>query len=209
MDRVQQYARPRPHGYSGGMSSGRPRTTSREVIAEAACELFLEQGFAATSVADITTRAGVSRSSFFNYFSSKSDILWAGLDERITALADALSEEAAPEASVAAALRALGTGFAPDSLALALINADAMGLRDELEREAGIRRSRIAVAVARRLERDGLPAMPAEVAGAAHAAAVLAAIAAWAHAGAGSRPLGPFLEEGLDAAAPTLPSPRA
>ena len=61
----------------------RPRASSRETLAEAACELFLEQGFEATSIADITTRAGVSRSSFFNYFASKSDILWSGLDERI------------------------------------------------------------------------------------------------------------------------------
>ena len=53
------------------MSTGRPRATSRDVIAEAACELFLEQGFEGTTVADITRRAGVSRSSFFNYFTSK------------------------------------------------------------------------------------------------------------------------------------------
>ena len=46
--------------------AGRPRASSREVLAEAACELFLEKGYDATSVADITTRAGVSRSSFFN-----------------------------------------------------------------------------------------------------------------------------------------------
>ena len=30
------------------MSTGRPRATSRDVIAEAACELFLEQGFEGT-----------------------------------------------------------------------------------------------------------------------------------------------------------------
>ena len=65
---------------------GRPKASSRETLAEAACELFLEQGFEATSIADITSRAGVSRSSFFNYFASKSDVLWAGLDERLTSL---------------------------------------------------------------------------------------------------------------------------
>ena len=50
--------------------AGRPRASSRETLAEAACELFLEQGYEATSVVDIAQRAGVSRSSFFNYFSS-------------------------------------------------------------------------------------------------------------------------------------------
>jgi AcrR family transcriptional regulator len=36
------------------MSSGRPRATSRSTIAEAATELFLERGFAETTIADIT-----------------------------------------------------------------------------------------------------------------------------------------------------------
>ncbi|MDQ2670204.1 MAG: TetR/AcrR family transcriptional regulator, partial [Gemmatimonadota bacterium] len=52
--------------------SGRPRASSRESLAEAACELFLERGYEQTSVTDIATRAGVSRSSFFNYFDTKS-----------------------------------------------------------------------------------------------------------------------------------------
>lgn len=187
------------------MSSGRPRATSRDTIAEAACELFLERGFEATTVADITRRAGVSRSSFFNYFTSKSDVLWAGLDERIAAIEAALvrDEAADARASVTAALREVGDGFAPDSLALALGNAQAMGLADELEREAGARRSRIAGAVARRLRAAGFEAIEADVAGAAYAGAVLAAVAAWADAGAGQTPLAPLLDRALDAAAPT------
>ncbi|WP_314856675.1 TetR/AcrR family transcriptional regulator, partial [uncultured Microbacterium sp.] len=155
------------------MSTGRPRATSRDVIAEAACELFLEQGFEGTTIADITRRAGVSRSSFFNYFTSKSDVLWAGLDERVAALATRLAadEGADASASVAASLAALGDDFAPDSLALAVVNAAAMGLDDELEREGGLRRSRIAATVAARLEAAGSDPITAEVAGAAHAGA--------------------------------------
>jgi AcrR family transcriptional regulator/catechol 2,3-dioxygenase-like lactoylglutathione lyase family enzyme len=191
------------------MSTGRPRATSRDVIAEAACELFLEQGYSDTTVADITARAGVSRSSFFNYFTSKSDVLWAGLDERIGALHARLSQDASSDASaeVSAALRELGDGFAPDSLALALVHTVAMGLGDELEREAGLRRSRIAAAVAGRLRSSGTDALEAEVAGAAHAGAVLGAIGSWALAGAGQTPLAPLLGRALAAAAPTLPDP--
>lgn len=195
------------------MTTGRPRATSRDTIAEAACELFLECGFDATTIADITQRAGVSRSSFFNYFTSKSEVLWAGLDERIAgverALADAPLSAAAqgdPAASVASALRAVGEGFAPDSLALALGNAHAMGLAHLLEREAGARRARIGALVARRLQASGIDAIEAEVAGAAYAGAVLASIAAWADAGAGQTPLAPLLERALHAAASTLPA---
>ncbi|RZI91726.1 MAG: TetR family transcriptional regulator, partial [Microbacterium sp.] len=101
------------------MSSGRPRSSSRETLAEAACELFLERGYESTTVADIAGRAGVSRSSFFNYFSSKADILWSGLDERIAAAEARL----AGGTGVRTALLAIGADFAPDSLALALVNA--------------------------------------------------------------------------------------
>src|SRR5690606_27882845 len=71
--------------------AGRPRASSRETLAEAACELFLEKGYEATSIVDIAQRAGVSRSSFFNYFASKSDVLWSGLDARIATASVALA----------------------------------------------------------------------------------------------------------------------
>lgn len=174
---------------------GRPKASSRETLAEAACELFLEKGFEMTSIADITTRAGVSRSSFFNYFASKSDILWSGLDERLAELDARLAADDAADAATAvgAAIRDLADGFAPDSLALAIVNATAMGVEGELEREASIRRARIARSVASRLSRDGADRIHAEVAGAAWGGAVLAAVEAWAHDGAGVTSLKRFL----------------
>lgn len=177
----------------GEMRAGRPRASSRSTLAEAACELFLERGYAATSVNDIAVRAGVSRSSFFNYFSSKADILWSGLDERLEdAVARLDGARAVPDA-LAEAL----AGFAPDSLALAIVNAEAMGIEDELAREGSVRRARIAQAVARRLERDGMQAMRAEIAAAAYAAAVLSAVRSWAHDGAGRAPLAPVMQRAL------------
>lgn len=181
---------------------GRPKASSRETLAEAACELFLEQGFEATSIADITTRAGVSRSSFFNYFASKSDILWAGLDERLGVLDERLASDDGTDAAhgVRAAVLAVAADFAPDSLALAVVNSTAMGLDTELEREASIRRARIARSVASRLARGGADRLQAEVAGAAWGGAVLAAIEAWAHDGAGVTSLARFLERAAAAA---------
>jgi AcrR family transcriptional regulator len=181
---------------SGTGRVGRPKASSRETLAEAACELFLERGFEATSIADIASRAGVSRSSFFNYFASKSDILWAGLDARL----DEFGARLADGRSVPEAAAALGADFAPDSLALATVNAVAMGLEEELEREASLRRSRIARSVADRLARDGADRVTAEVAGAAWGGAVLAALEAWARDGAGRTALQTFLERAADAA---------
>lgn len=228
------------------MPTGRPRASSREILAEAACELFLEQGFDDTSISEIATRAGVSRSSFFNYFASKSDILWSPLDERITSLTahlapggplwptrPAAADDLGPDpgeaseprggadrtatgettavsravADVRAALLVLADSLAPDSLALAITNADQMAVSEELEREASLRRSRIADAVTARLRFAGVEALRAEIVGAAHGGAVLAAVRAWAHAGPGRARLGDFLAEALDVAAATLPVP--
>ena len=186
--------------------SGRPRASSRETLAEAACELFLEQGYEATSIAEIAQRAGVSRSSFFNYFASKGDVLWAGLDERLGMLEQRLAEAATKDAAadVRAASAAVGDGFAPDSLALALVNSAAMGLGEELEREAALRRSRIARAVSERLRRGGADRLRADVAGAACGGAVLAALDAWAHDGAGRTDLARILAVALEAASHPL-----
>lgn len=175
--------------------TGRPKASSRETLAEAACELFLEKGFEATSIADITSRAGVSRSSFFNYFAAKSDILWASLDERITALEEHLASADGQDAAsvVREAIAAVARDFAPDSLALALVNSTAMGLDVELEREASVRRARIARAVADRLRSGGAERLDAEVAGAAWGGAVLAALEGWAHDGAGRTSLERFV----------------
>jgi AcrR family transcriptional regulator/catechol 2,3-dioxygenase-like lactoylglutathione lyase family enzyme len=196
--------------------AGRPKASSRETIADAACELFLEQGYEQTSIADIANRAGVSRSSFFNYFSSKSDVLWSGLDERLVAFEERLETTATTDGSpasslsagataeVRAATLAIAESFAPDSLALAIVNATAMGLETEYERDAALRRARVARAVSARFARGGADRVHAEVAGAAWGGAVVAAIEAWAHDGAGRTSLSRFLSRAADAAAPIL-----
>ncbi|WP_396641242.1 TetR/AcrR family transcriptional regulator [Microbacterium sp.] len=180
--------------------SGRPRASSREVLAEAACELFLEQGYAATSVSDITRRAGVSRSSFFNYFPSKADVLWGGFDERIAGLAELLGGSEAGgtvNEEVVRGLAAMADGFAPDSLALALINAQQMELDDELEREASLRQSRIARIVANRMHQAGVDDLRAAVVGSAYGGAVMAAVEEWARQGAGRVQLGEVVARAL------------
>lgn len=191
------------------MSSGigRPRASSRETLAEAACELFLERGFAATSITDIASRAGVSRSSFFNYFAAKADVLWDALDDRIDTFERAVAAGPATAAALRSALDELGEGLEPDALALAIANAEQMAIGDELVRDAALRRARIATAISERLRAGGCSALQADVAGAAHAGAVLAAIEAWAHAGAGSSSLRALYREALDAALSTMPGP--
>lgn len=167
--------------------AGRPKASSRETLAEAACELFLERGYDSTSVADITQRAGVSRSSFFNYFTSKSDVLWSGVDERIGEAIRSLGAlgSGASGDAVRRILLLVVHGFEPDPLALALRNATAMGLQDELVRDTGLRLARLSDAVAAAARTAGIDVIRADILGAAYAAAVLSALRVWAEQGAG------------------------
>lgn len=184
------------------MSGGRPHAVSREFIAEAACELFLEQGYERTTVAQIARRAGMSRSSFFNYFESKSDVFWSGLDARIVfldAFLAAASVSSDASAVVSDAVREALSRFAPDALALALVNSDTMGIVPELAQEMATRQWRIAAPISAYLRRAGEEPLPAEVRAAAYAGAVIAALRAWALAGAGRERLNDLLEQALAA----------
>lgn len=53
----------------------RTRRAVRAEIVDAAMTLFLENGFDATTVEDIAQAAGISRRSYFRYFSSKDEAL--------------------------------------------------------------------------------------------------------------------------------------
>ncbi len=48
---------------------------------DAAIELFLEQGFGATTVPQIAARAGLTTRSFFRHYADKREVLFAGEDE--------------------------------------------------------------------------------------------------------------------------------
>jgi len=178
------------------------------VLEEAAGELFLEQGYAATSVADITRRAGVSRSTFFNYFPAKSDVLWAAFDERTGRLRRTLAaaDPAAPPGQVlAAALRELAADLPAEHVALAFTQADAMGLGDDLRLAAARRVADLGTLLAGYAAGRGVDPLHARVAGTAWAGALVAAVEAWAHAGADRTRLPDLLEHALAPVRAALP----
>lgn len=185
--------------------AGRPRSASRDLLEEAACELFLEQGYAATSVADITSRAGVSRSTFFNYVDAKSDLLWARFDDAVAQLQTRLAavregDRAGTGWSEAlAGVRDLAAHLPPENVALAFSQSAAMGLGEDLERAQARRLLAVRDAVAHHLLARGSAQLPARVAAAALAGALLAAVQEWSRAGAGRHELPRVLERALEA----------
>ncbi len=127
---------------------GRPRASSRAVLEEAASELFLEQGYARTSVDQIARRAGVSRGTFFNYFAGKADVFWGEVDEQLDRLPELLGASAlAPAGAIDAALSEMAKRFGPDRVPWILSHFEAIGSPDEVLAAATRRVTRAAEAL--------------------------------------------------------------
>jgi AcrR family transcriptional regulator len=76
---------------------GRPGYDREQVLA-VAVTLFNEQGYDATSVADLATRLGLTKSALYHHFDSKEQLLSLALDEALGALEGVLDE---PDAAAA------------------------------------------------------------------------------------------------------------
>jgi AcrR family transcriptional regulator len=77
------------------MASGlteRTRERTRREIADAAGQLFIEKGYAATTVKDIAEAADVSSRTFFRYFPSKEDVVTALASSTMDTTLDLLSQ---------------------------------------------------------------------------------------------------------------------
>jgi AcrR family transcriptional regulator len=87
-----------------------PKT--RERIEEKADDLFYENGFEATSFADIAEAVGISRGNFYHHFRSKDDILDAVISRRLDRTKRMLEEweaDALPKARISSFIRILLT----------------------------------------------------------------------------------------------------
>ncbi len=87
---------------------GRPGYDRDQVLAIAVA-LFNEQGYDATSVADLAARLGLTKSALYHHFDSKEQLLSLALDEALSGLEGVLDEPAAttgtPVERLAAVLR--------------------------------------------------------------------------------------------------------
>src|SRR2546427_938657 len=65
---------------------------ARERMVLAAVDLFTEQGYDATTVAQIAERAGVTKSTFFRHFPDKRELLVAGQEVLSRLLAEGIAK---------------------------------------------------------------------------------------------------------------------
>jgi AcrR family transcriptional regulator len=83
----------------------RKKQRTREAIVDAALRLFDERGYEQTTIADIAEAADIAPRTFFGYFPSKEDVVFANYPTEFDALADRLRRRGEDE-TVIDALRA-------------------------------------------------------------------------------------------------------
>jgi AcrR family transcriptional regulator len=84
----------------------RKKQRTRQALRQAAVRLFLERGFEATTIADITAAAEVAPRTFFSYYQTKEDVVLGELTQRFDRVRRALQQRPEGEPLLAAFRRA-------------------------------------------------------------------------------------------------------
>jgi AcrR family transcriptional regulator len=119
----------------------RKRQETREKLTRAAMALFLERGFEATTLDDIVAAADISRRTFFHYFASKEDVVFAWQEDGTAALIAAVAARPGDESMLAAAENAIvamaGQLDPGEAVAMAQLKRDnpALQARDQVKYE--------------------------------------------------------------------------
>ncbi|WP_326594633.1 TetR/AcrR family transcriptional regulator [Streptomyces sp. NBC_01803] len=139
---------------------GRWEPGARERLVVAAVDLFTEQGYDATTVAQIAERAGVTKSTFFRYFPDKRELLVAGQETLSRLLAEGIAEApggASPLEAVAAGLERASSAMGPMNRELAPRLKAAVAASVELQERDALKIVSLAAAMTTALVARGLP----------------------------------------------------
>jgi AcrR family transcriptional regulator len=139
---------------------GRWEPGARERLVMAAVDLFTEQGYDATTVAQIAERAGVTKSTFFRHFPDKRELLVAGQETLSRLLAEGIAEapaDATPLEAVAAGLERASTAMGPMSREIAPRLKAAVAASAELQERDALKSVSLAAAMTAALIARGVP----------------------------------------------------
>ncbi|GAA0585470.1 TetR/AcrR family transcriptional regulator [Kribbella sandramycini] len=155
----------------------------RERLLRAALELFEEQGYDSTTVVQIATRAGLTKSTFFRHYPDKREVLFAGEDLlcRLTADGIAAAEEAAtPLEAVVAALQAAAEAFVEGRRDYGPRLIAVIAGNRELRERSAMKEAAITAAMAEALQKRGVAERTALIAAELGGLAMHRAYALWA-----------------------------
>ena len=148
-----------------GMARWKPG--ARERLVAAAVDLFTEQGYDTTTVAQIAERAGVTKSTFHRYFPDKRDLLVAGqqtLSRLLTEGVAAAPQDAGPLAAVAEGLVAASAEMGPVNHEMAPRVQAAIAANAELQQRDALKSVGLAAAMVDALIARGVPQPTAHLA---------------------------------------------
>ncbi|HEY5429603.1 MAG TPA: helix-turn-helix domain-containing protein [Solirubrobacteraceae bacterium] len=154
----------------------------RERLVVAALQLFSEQGYDETTVAEIAERAGLTRSTFFRHFPDKRDVLSAGQETLSRLLVEGIAS-APPQATaltaVAAGLERAASAMGPFNRELAPRLQAAIATSTELQERYALKQVGFVAAMVGALRDRGMTESAASVAAELGALAFKQAYAAW------------------------------
>jgi AcrR family transcriptional regulator len=140
---------------------------ARERLVLAAVDLFAEQGYDDTTVAQIAERAGVTKSTFFRHFPDKRELLAAGQDTLSRLLAEGITEapaDATPLDAVAAGLERASNAMGPMNRELGPRIKAAVAANAELQARDALKNVGLAAAMTDALLARGVPRATAHLA---------------------------------------------
>ena len=165
------------------MARWEPNARQRLVLA--ALDLFAEQGYDNTTIAEIATRAGLTKTTFFRHFPDKREVLFAGQETHSQLLADGVAtapDSATPLEAVAAALDALTSSFTPEQREFGPRLLTVIADNPELLERATFKRAALAAALAGALGKRGVPDLSASLAADLGVGAFYRAFGRWVEA---------------------------
>lgn len=180
-------------------SMARWQPEARERLVAAALDLFNEQGYDDTTVAQISERAGLTKSTFFRHFPDKRDVLAAGQEAIGRLLAEGIAAapaDATPLNAVCFGLRSAAAAFTPLNRELAPKLKAAIAASAELQERNALKQIGLAAAIAEALRAREVPEPTAVLAAELGALALKTAYAQWAEPGE-TRDLGDLACEAL------------
>lgn len=137
------------------MSRWQPDARTR--LQEAALALYRERGYEQTTVAEIAARAGLTKRTFFRYFTDKREVLFWGselLEQRMVAAIEAAPASASALGMIGAALDAAAARF-EEVREFAGLRHQIIASSHELQERELIKAASLATAMARALRARG------------------------------------------------------
>lgn len=143
--------------------------------------LFSERGYAKTTVGDIAARAGLTERTFFNHFSDKREVLFAGSEHFVKQVVDAVCatpRSASPLDAVLAGYEST-SDFFEERRSFARKRSALIAAHPELQERELIKMMSVAAAITEVLKQRGISGSAASLAAETGAAVLRVAFEQW------------------------------